>query len=128
MSKDPCLRPKFRPPAEIFFSYPEFPNFVKKTPKTNPRPKCIGGFHYRGNLQKIVSMPFGKGNYFFKAILEKKNYYFFFFFFFEFFEKKKHSCSRKKHSCSQILSKKTPKTNPRPKCIRGFHYRGNRQK
>merc|ERR1719229_1913428 len=76
------------------------PNCVKKTPKTNPRPKCIGGFHYKENLQKIVSMPFWKGNYVFKTILK------FFFFFFEIFEKKKHSCSRKKHSCSEFLSKK----------------------
>merc|ERR1712176_1197690 len=88
--RDFGLRPKFRPPAEIFFSYREFPNFVKKTPTTNPRPKCIGGFHYRENLQKIVSMPFWKANYVFKTILK-----IFFFFFFEIFEKKKHSCSRK---------------------------------
>merc|ERR1719277_2459706 len=85
------------------------PNLAKKTPKTNPRPKCIGGFHHRRNLQKIVSMPFGKGNYFFKRILKKKKYFFFFFFFFFFFglfETKKHSCSQKKHSCSQIWPKK----------------------
>merc|ERR550539_162059 len=97
MSKDPCLRPKFRPPAEIFFSYPEFPNFVKKTPKTNPRPKCIGGFHYRGNLQKIVSMPFGKGNYFFKTILEKKKLFFFFFFFLKFLKKKSTPAPENRH-------------------------------
>merc|ERR1712038_450070 len=63
------------------------PNLAKKTPKTNPRPKCIGGFHYRRNLQKIVSMPFGKGNYVFKTIL-KKNFFFFFFFFLKFLKKK----------------------------------------
>merc|ERR1712038_1705406 len=73
-------------------------NLAKKTPKTNPRPKCIGGFHCRGNLQKIVSMPFWKGNYVFKTILKKK-FFFFFFFFFEIFEKKKHSCSRKSTTC-----------------------------
>merc|ERR1711994_222650 len=94
MRKNPCLRrdfglrPKFRPPAEIFFSYREFPKFLKKTPKTNPRPKCIGGFHYRGHLQKIVSMPFGKGNYVFKTILKKKFFFFFFFFFLKFLKKK----------------------------------------
>merc|ERR1712099_56937 len=75
MRKDPCLRQVFRPLAEIsasgrnFFSYREFPNFLKKTPKTNPRPKCIAGTHYRENFQKIVSMPFGKVNYVFKTIL-----------------------------------------------------------
>merc|ERR1719150_1363625 len=75
------------------------PNLAKKTPKTNPRPKYIGFFHYRGNLQNIVSMPFGKGNYVFKTILKKKFFFFFFFFFFfEIFEKKKHSCSRKSAS------------------------------
>merc|ERR1711860_303999 len=90
------LRPKF------FFSYREFPNFLKKKLKTNPRPKCIGGFHYRGNLQNIVSMPFGKGNYFFKTILEKKKLVFFFFFFFEIFEKKK-ALLLPKHAASWIL-------------------------
>merc|ERR1719266_2143858 len=103
MSKDPCLRQGFRPSAEIFFSYREFPNFVKKTPKTNPRRKCIGGFHYRGNLQKIVSMPFGKGNYFFKTILEKKNY-FFFFFFFKFLKKKSTPASENRHRAGSSSS------------------------
>merc|ERR1712176_733066 len=65
------------------------PNLAKKTPKTNPRPKCIEGFHYRENLQKFLSMPFGKGNYIFKPILKIFFFFFFFFFFFEIFEKKK---------------------------------------
>merc|ERR1711997_9891 len=108
MSKDPCLRQEFRPSASgrnFFFRTGNFLIFVKKKHSCSRKKhscsqilskkrqrqiqdQCIGGFHYRANLQKIVSMPFGKGKYFFKTILEKKNFFFFFFFFFEIFEKK----------------------------------------
>merc|ERR1712113_627900 len=134
MSKDPCLRQGFRPTAESsasgrnFFSYREFPNFLKKTAKTNPRPKCIGGFNHRRNLQKLVSMPFWKVNYFFKKIWKKKKFFFFFFFFFLKFLKKKSTPAPKKTLLLPNLAKKTPKTNPRPKYRGGFHYRENLQK